>query len=206
MNCGEFRNDLLLSQSGELPGARQMALQAHLDACPECRRFGEESAAMADAARRALRSGAPARETLASIKRRASLPGPGRQSQTSFAAPEWTPLRKLALAASLAVALGSAVWTLGVLLAPGANGGKALPPTQAMAPAAQADLKPGMAASARTPLPPEKNLMVVEDESELMLSVLHDELFAIEDLRVSDGDARMNALDRELLILHGLAI
>lgn len=212
MNCEQARNELLLHQSGELESDRQAALQSHLAGCPECRRFSADSESLADAARQALRSGAPAHETMADIKLRArsfiaAQPGPAASLPSG-----WTPLRKLALAASIAVALGSAAWMLGVLLLPAPGEKTAETPTanhapdQALARAERAALAPGRTAEAQTAIAREQNAMPVGDGSDLMLTLLYDELFSIEELRVNDRDAKLNALEREMLILYGWAI
>lgn len=210
MNCEHAKNELLLRQSGELPGSRQLALQSHLANCPECRQFNADSAHLTNTARQALKTGAPSHETLIAIKRKAKNVLTGLHPMPASVASGWTPALKLALAASIAAALGSTIWLVSVLMpaTPGPVKVQIKNPPSIQLPTSdmQAELKDG---SNPEPYRYERAAAIslaAIDESPLMHKILHDDLFAIEELRVTDQDAKINALDRELLILFGWAI
>ncbi|MHB9154728.1 MAG: anti-sigma factor family protein [Endomicrobiales bacterium] len=89
MNCTDFKKEIMLFHSGELPGERKAVLDNHLQLCPECACFNHEVAVAAGAFRDGRLS-----------ERRADLwPGiRARISPRPFSLPRWVLAPALSLA------------------------------------------------------------------------------------------------------------
>ena len=71
MKCVEWKDGILLADSGELDDAALQALEEHLSGCDDCRDFSDNTARTMAAARRALCGEQPASATVARILERA---------------------------------------------------------------------------------------------------------------------------------------
>ena len=104
MNCTEYRKRISLLVDGELAEHARAPLMKHLDACPMCRAFSEEIAAL-DSSVRALRTPGPdpalALRVRESIAERRSADEPGR----GF--PKWAAVAATAAMIVTAVGLGN---------------------------------------------------------------------------------------------------
>jgi hypothetical protein len=103
MNCTTYRNDILLTESGELPANRRGALSAHLASCSECRAFAEISRVLSTSAREGLPQETPHPSVMVAIRAAAEARGRGQLL--------WLPTRVVRLtacAAALALIAGSA--------------------------------------------------------------------------------------------------
>lgn len=81
LRCRTARHWLTAAHDGELPVARQVALDAHLDACRDCRRVGRDLAAVSAALRECAAEHRPDETDCAGAAARvlaALPPGPGR--------------------------------------------------------------------------------------------------------------------------------
>jgi anti-sigma factor RsiW len=72
MNCNRWQRQILLAQSGELADGDRQPLDAHLDACPECRAFRDASVEAISLARPALRVDVERDVNLAPIREEAA--------------------------------------------------------------------------------------------------------------------------------------
>lgn len=71
MKCGEFEEQILLEQSGELDGHARSLLEKHRERCSRCRAYSGATAALVGAARAAL-SDEPGAEVLRRIRTQAA--------------------------------------------------------------------------------------------------------------------------------------
>ena len=180
MNCRQAEQWLLLRDAGELSFRKRLRLEEHLAGCAHCRAYRDGLGRVITAARRSLPTGAPAAQTLAAIREAARTGIPMRQTAAwIWSGTVWRPV--LAAAAIILLCLGGWRWLAGRVSSPGG-------PAVAWEQPAVKSVSPAGA-----------------DNDDLAALLLEDEVM-IE--QVSDVARRqeVSALDRDLLLLEGLAI
>jgi anti-sigma factor RsiW len=182
MKCEKMRKWMLLADSGELSAGRKARLEKHVAKCPQCAAYQRDITKIMRAARAELVEEDPPAAALEAVKRAAaSRVRPARDVKSAFAG--WAP--RLALAASLFVA--AAVWVLRSAPRDGRE----------VAVVVKADSTESGDASA------------VIDEALLDLALLGvngDPVPKIERLSDLKGGFSVSLVDRELMILDGLAM
>ncbi len=71
MNCETYRNQILLSASGELPDGTKAKLKTHLETCDACREFENASTVLSTAARQSLPESDPHPSVMVAIRQAA---------------------------------------------------------------------------------------------------------------------------------------
>ncbi len=178
MNCQQAEQWLLLKDAGELPARNRLRLEDHLDGCASCRSYQDDLERVTAVVRRSLPAGAPAERALAAILETACTRKPVQRI------PKWIRLvwrPALAAAALLMLCLGGWLWLVDCVPS---TGGSAVAREQAVT-------KLVFTAVAGSD---ELSMLLMED-------VLPLELVADLDLQFD-----LSPLDRDLLLLEGMAI
>ncbi len=180
MNCRRAEKWLLLREAGELAPRKRLRLEKHLAGCAPCRAYRADLERVLAAARRSLPAGAPAAQTLAAIREAARAEVAARPAAArSWNAALWNPA--LAAAAIILLCLGGWYWLAGRLPYP-------VGPSVAWE---QPAVKPGSPAGA---------------DSDDLAALLLEDVVMIEPISDVAGRQELSALDRDLLLIEGLAI
>lgn len=184
MKCRQTEHWLLLKDSGELSSRKQLRLERHLASCAHCRMAQDELNRLMLIARQHLAKGEPGARALVAIRNTAEASLQTRKSsgwgrvQTPVIV-LWRPA--LALAAGLLLCLGGWIWL---------SGHDRLPegPIVVLSPQAVERAAPS------------------GESLDDLAAMLAEDVVVIE--RVSDGvySQELSPLDRDLLLLEGLAI
>ena len=103
MNCNKSQRLILLADSDELSARQQAALGRHLEACPDCRAYRQQTERLLSAARSALPETEPHPSTFVRIREAAEAGPPARLLRLS-------PMTVRALAAAAAVLVAVGLW------------------------------------------------------------------------------------------------
>lgn len=110
MNCEQYKQHVLLSESGELEKADMDALSRHLAGCAECRAYKADSRRIASATRRVMAAHAPSGAVKTALQKAAEHQSL-RDARFSIRFPA---LQVLAYAAAILVVVGGwLMWTGG---------------------------------------------------------------------------------------------
>lgn len=180
MKCQQAEQWLLLKDTGELSFLGRLRLEQHLAGCPACRAYRDYLAQAMAVARRNLPAADPGLHALAAIRAAARAAPPVRgETSPEWRVAFWQPV--LAAAALFLVCLGGWYWL---------GGGRGTPEAATVAWAPPAG-KPDSPANGN---------------GDVWMMIIADETVVTEPL--SDLAARQDItpLDRDLLLLEGLAI
>lgn len=184
MNCRQAEQQLLLKDSGELPFRDRLRLEQHLAACSRCRACRDDMERVMSLARQGLPAGEPGARALAAIREAArcgvlTVAGTGWGWGRGLAVAMVRPA--LALAAIVVLCLGGWYWLAGRSSAP--TGPMAVLEQPALEFAAQSG-----------------------EGFEELTRMLTEDVVVIEGLSELGALSDISRLDRDLLLLEGLAI
>lgn len=185
MNCRRAERALLLMDSGELPPRKMSGLEQHLAQCHGCRVRRDDFKRLAAAARLSLPTGAPADRTMAAILA-AACAAAARPAKTQSL--RWAALWRPALAAAALLLLCLGGWWL-------ADRG----PAASRAPAAGG-------ASVAWEQPAVIPLVPSGAAGDAFAALLAEDVVTMERLSDLAFQSELSPLDRDLLLLEGLAI